>query len=148
VLIFALSAAATTRPPAQGVHRIPAEPDRREARRARSSDRGETAAFGDYAKHYATIADFNGNLDQVCPGRCSKRSPGDAAFARRGHGSAQDVAAVGEEWRIERRSINDRHAAHALKQPDDLKPVYDAAYARTSMPARRWPTSSRMSTRR
>jgi hypothetical protein len=103
----------------------------------------ETAAFGDYAKHYAVIADFNGNLDQAVSQpmlqAIAKGTPHSLAevMARR-----QDVAAVGEGMATIRAALDQQlataDAAHAaLKQPDDLKPVYDAAYARdVTMPAK------------
>jgi hypothetical protein len=103
----------------------------------------ETAAFGDYAKHYAVIADFNGNLDQVVSRpmqqALAKGTPHSLAevMERR-----QDVAAVGEGMAKIRIALDQQlataDAAHAaLKQPDDLKPVYDAAYARdVTMPAK------------
>ena len=96
----------------------------------------ETAAFGDYAKHYAVIADFNTGLDRevskplhqaVAAG--APRSLEDAV------GRRQDIATIlGGMAAINAaldRQLAIADAAHAaLKQPEDLKPVYDAAYDR------------------
>ena len=96
----------------------------------------ETAAFGDYAKHYAVIADFNTGLDRevskplhqaVAAG--APRSLEDAVGRRKDiatilGGMAAISAALDRQLAI-------ADAAHAaLKQPEDLKPVYDAAYDR------------------
>jgi hypothetical protein len=102
----------------------------------------ETAAFGDYAKHYAVIADFNAGLDRVVSqplhqaiAAGAPRSLGEVVTRR------QDIAAVATGMATIRAALDEQlkvaDAAHAaLKQPDDLKPVYDAAYARdVTMPA-------------
>jgi hypothetical protein len=102
----------------------------------------ETAAFGDYAKHYAVIGDFNATLDSAVSTPLRQaieagapRSLGELVTRR------QDVAAVGAGLATIRgaldRQLRVADAAHAaLKQPDDLKPVYDAAYERdVTMPA-------------
>jgi len=91
----------------------------------------ETAAFGDYAKHYAVIADFNTGLDRevskplhqaVAAG--APRSLEDAV------GRRQDIATIlGGMAAINAaldRQLAIADAAHAaLKQPEDLKPVYE-----------------------
>jgi hypothetical protein len=105
----------------------------------------EAAAFGDYAKHYAVIADFNAALDDAVSKPMQQAIANGTphslseVMARR-----QDIAAVGEGMaKIQAaldRELAKADAAHAaLKQPDDLKPVYDAAYARdVTMPAKVW----------
>jgi hypothetical protein len=103
----------------------------------------ETAAFGDYAKHYAVIADFNASLDhavskplQHAMEAGAPRSLGEVVTRR------QEIAAVGAGLAAIRGALDQQlaiaDAAHArLKQPDDLKPVYDAAYDRdVTMPAK------------
>ena len=96
----------------------------------------ETAAFGDYAKHYAVIADFNTGLDRevskplhqaVAAG--APRSLEDAV------GRRQDIATILRGMAAINAALDRQlaiaDAAHAaLKQPEDLKPVYDAAYDR------------------
>jgi len=103
----------------------------------------ETAAFGDYAKHYAVIADFNAALDRSVSAPLHQAIAAgaprslDEVVTRR-----QEVAAVGAGLATIRAALDQQlaiaDAAHAaLKQPDDLKPVYDAAYARdVTMPAK------------
>jgi|SRR5579862_5467012 len=102
----------------------------------------ETASFGPYAKDYAVIADFNANLDRTVSTPLHQaiqagapRSLGEAVTRR------QEIAAVANGLEAIRGALDQQlkvaDAAHAaLKQPDDLKPVYDAAYARdVTMPA-------------
>jgi len=96
----------------------------------------ETAAFGDYAKHYAVIFDFNENLSQSVSTPMSKalaagmpRSLDDVVTRR------TDIAALEGGFAKMRTALDQQlataDAAHtALKQPADLKPVYDAAYDR------------------
>jgi hypothetical protein len=96
----------------------------------------ETTAFGDYARHYAVIADFNAALDRSASTPLNRaleagapRSLGEAVARR------QEVAAVGSGLAAIRAEL-DRQLAVAdaaraqLTQPDDLKPVFDAAYVR------------------
>jgi len=103
----------------------------------------ETAAFGGYAKHYAVIADFNGALDsavsqplQQAIAAGAPRSLEEVVTRR------QDIAAVAGGMAAIRAALDRQlavaDAAHAaLDEPDDLKPVYDAAYARdVTMPAK------------
>jgi len=102
----------------------------------------ETASFGDYAKHYAVIADFNAALDRSVSAPLHQAIEAGAprsleeALARR-----QEIAAVRAGLAAIRAELDKQlrvaDAAHAaLKQPDDLKPVYDAAYTRdVTMPA-------------
>jgi hypothetical protein len=96
----------------------------------------EADAFGDYAKQYAIIADFNGRLDQAVSKPLqhaleagAPRSLGEVVARR------PDIVGV-EAGLVQIRAALDRELAaanaarDALKQPDDLKPVYAAAYDR------------------
>jgi len=103
----------------------------------------EATAFGDYAKHYAVIADFNGAMDRSVSQPMQQAIAAGAPRAlgeivtRRG-----DVAAVATGMAAIRAALDQQlataDAAHAaLKQPEDLKAVYDKAYDRdVTMPAR------------
>ena len=96
----------------------------------------ETKSWGDYAKHYAVIVDFNDALSE----RVSK--PMQDVVQRGTPRSLQEVVdRRGDLQQIQRgiaalqaelqRQLEAADAAHAaLKQPDDLKRVYDAAYER------------------
>jgi hypothetical protein len=96
----------------------------------------ETTAFGDYAKHYAVIANFNDNLSNSVSTPMTKalaagmpRSLDDVVTRR------SDIAALEGGFAKMREALDQQlgtaDAAHAaLKQPADLKPVYDAAYDR------------------
>jgi hypothetical protein len=96
----------------------------------------EAKKFGPYAKDYAIIADFNGNLDN------SIAAPMDQALQRGSITSIGDVVGRHADFVAVRdgmtqlRAALDKQsaaadAAHAaLKQPDDVKPVYDKAYER------------------
>jgi hypothetical protein len=96
----------------------------------------EAAAFGDYAKQYAVITDFNAALDNTVS------KPLQAAISAGAPHSVQevvarrnDVAAVRDGMAKIRAALTQQlaiaDAAHAaLKQPEDLKPVFDAAYDR------------------
>ena len=100
-------------------------------------------AFGDYAKQYAIIVDFNDGLDKSVAkpmteaiNRGAIHSLDDvvtrrADFVAAHDGIAQLRGAVG-------RQLDAADAAYAaLKQPDDLKPVFDEAYARdVTIPAK------------
>lgn len=96
----------------------------------------ETAAFGDYAKHYAVIADFNSALDQqVSKPLHQAVEAGAPRSLEDAVGRRKDIATMlGGMTAINAaldRQLATADAAHAaLKQPDDLKPVYDAAYDR------------------
>ena len=96
----------------------------------------EAAAFGDYAKHYAVITDFNAALDRTVSQPLQRalnagapRSLAEAVSRR------ADIAAVTAGLEKLRGALDGQlkiaDAAHAaLKQPADLKPVFDAAYER------------------
>lgn len=105
----------------------------------------ETAAFGPYAAHYAVIADFNGHLDAAVSQPFQKalasgtpRSLGEVVARR------QDVSAVRSGFGQIRAALDHELASAAaaraaLKQPDDLKPVFAAAYDRdVTQPAKAW----------
>lgn len=96
----------------------------------------EATAFGDYAKQYAVIADFNARLDQSVSRPLqhaldagAPRSLGEVVARR------TDVAAVAAGLAKIRASLDHELAAAdaaraALQQPDNLKSVYAAAYDR------------------
>ena len=96
----------------------------------------EKKSFGDYAAHYAVITDFNAAMDaSVKPmgnlmQKGAVRSLNDV-IARRDdiktvQGALKDMGeALGKE------QAKADAARAQLKQPDDLKAVYDKAYAKT-----------------
>jgi len=103
----------------------------------------EAASFGDYAKQYAVITDFNDGLDK------SIAQPMTEAINRGAIHSLDDVVTRHADFIAARDGIAKLHdaidkqlaaadAAHAaLKQPDDLKPVFDKAYERdVTVPAK------------
>ncbi|MDM5179531.1 DUF3053 family protein [Massilia sp. DJPM01] len=97
----------------------------------------EEKSFGDYSKHFAVISDYNKSMDAKVQqplrdmmGRNMPTTMQDL-MARRAdvlalHKSSVQLRAVID---TEQAAAGTRRAA--LKQPDDLKPVYDKAYART-----------------
>jgi hypothetical protein len=95
----------------------------------------ETAAFGPYAAHYAVIADFNAGLDEAVSKpmqRALTAAPRslDQLAARRPE-IAEIKGGMGAlRGALDRQLAMADAARAALKQPDDLKPVYDAAYER------------------
>jgi hypothetical protein len=103
----------------------------------------EAKSFGDYAKQYAIITDFNDGLSQsiAAPMQEAMRkgsitSLGDIVtrhgdFVAVRDGMAQLRAALDKQ-------LAAADAAHvALHQPDDLKPVFDKAYERdVTIPAK------------
>jgi hypothetical protein len=103
----------------------------------------EEKNFGDYAKQYAVITDFNDGLDKSVAG------PMTEAINRGAIRSLDDVVNRHADFVAARDGIGQLHgaldkqlaaadAAHAaLKQPDDLKPVFDKAYERdVTIPAK------------
>ncbi|MBD8121143.1 DUF3053 domain-containing protein [Pseudomonas lutea] len=101
----------------------------------------ESKAFGDYASHYAVIADFNSGMD-------ASVKPLGGLVQKGAFRSLGDVIERRDDLKAVQSGLNDMvtqlkqqlakaDTAHAqLKQPDDLKPVYDSAYDRTvSVPA-------------
>jgi len=95
----------------------------------------QAAAFGPYAKHYEVITEFHAGLDQVVTKplqRALEAAPRslDQLGSRR-----REIAEIRGGMANIRAALDKQlataDAAHgALKQPDDLKPVYDAAYDR------------------
>jgi hypothetical protein len=103
----------------------------------------EAASFGDYAKQYAIITDFNDGLDK------SIAQPMTDAINRGAIRSLDDVVTRQADFIAARDGIAKLHdaidkqlaaadtAKAALKQPDDLKAVYDKAYERdVTIPAK------------
>jgi len=103
----------------------------------------EAKSFGPYAQQYAIISDFNDGLDRSVArpmteaiDRGATRSLDEvvtrhADFIAARDGIAQLRAAIDKQ-------LATADAAHAtLKQPDDLKPVFDKAYERdVTIPAK------------
>lgn len=95
----------------------------------------QAAAFGPYAKHYEVITEFHAGLDQVVTKplqRALEAAPRslDQLGSRR-----REIAEIRGGMANIRAALDKQlataDAAHgALNQPDDLKPVYDAAYDR------------------
>jgi hypothetical protein len=103
----------------------------------------EEKSFGDYAKQYAIITNFNDGLDK------SVAQPMAEAINRGAIRSLDDVVnrhadfVAARDGIAQLRGVLDTQlaaadAAHAaLKQPDDLKPVFDKAYERdVTIPAK------------
>lgn len=103
----------------------------------------ETASFGDYAKQYAIITEFNDGLDK------SVTQPMTEAINRGAVRSFNDVLSRHADFVAARDGISKLRAvldkqlaaadsAHAaLNQPEDLKPVFDKAYERdVTIPAK------------
>jgi hypothetical protein len=103
----------------------------------------ETKSFGPYAQHYAIITDFNDGLDK------SVAKPMQDAIQHGAIHSIDEVVTRHADFIAARdgvaqlraaieKQLAAADAAHAaLKQPDDLKPVYDKAYERdVTIPAK------------
>ncbi|SEP89070.1 Protein of unknown function [Pseudomonas sp. NFACC02] len=101
----------------------------------------ESKSFGEYATHYAVITDFNNGMDaSVKPlgslvQKSTVRSLGDVVSRRDDLRAVQsglnDMAA---QLKAQQAKADSAHVQ--LKQPEDLKAVYDSAYDRTvSVPA-------------
>ncbi|MBI6939942.1 DUF3053 domain-containing protein [Pseudomonas putida] len=101
----------------------------------------ETKQFGPYSEHYAVITDFNGAMDAAV-------QPLGSLLQKGAVRSLGDVTARRDDLKAVQAGLNDMgtqlqdqkakaDSAHAqLKQPQDLKVVYDKAYDRTvSVPA-------------
>ncbi len=102
----------------------------------------ERASFGDYASHYAVMTDFNEGMNNVISkpmndliNKGAIRSVGeviqrrdDIKLVKDGMGSLRAA--------LDQQQVTADKAHAALKQPGDLKGVYDKAYDRTvTMPA-------------
>jgi hypothetical protein len=103
----------------------------------------EERSFGDYAKHYAIITHFNDGLDK------SVAKPMTEAINRGAIHSLDEIVTRHTDFVAARdgiaqlrgaieKQLATADAAHAaLKQPDDLKPVFDKAYERdVTIPAK------------
>lgn len=101
----------------------------------------ESKSFGDYSQHYAVITDFNSGMD-------ASIKPLNGFVQKGAFRSLGDVIERRDDIKTAQTGLNDlvvqlkqelakADAAHAqLKQPDDLKTVYDSAYDRTvTLPA-------------
>lgn len=96
----------------------------------------ESKSFGDYTPHYAVITDFNSGMD-------ASIKPLNGFVQKGAFHSLGDVIERRDDLKTVQTGVNDlvaqlkqqlakADAAHAqLKQPDDLKTVYDSAYDRT-----------------
>ncbi|WP_176666013.1 DUF3053 domain-containing protein [Variovorax sp. SG517] len=97
----------------------------------------EKASFGDYAQHYAVITDFNEGMNKSVSqpmtqimAKGALRSIADLP-ARRDDLKAAKDGLGGLRTALDQQSAK-ADAAHAqLKQPDDLKQVYDKAFEKT-----------------
>lgn len=96
-------------------------------------------AFGDYTKHYAVITSFNNDMrdisQQFLQGMTKFGGPGGARSYEQMAAHREDVVAVGAlidrmQPAIEKRLAQADAEHAALKQPDDLKAVYDATYVK------------------
>lgn len=97
----------------------------------------EKASFGDYAQQYAVITDFNEGMNQ------SVSKPMGDVMAKGALRSIADLASRHDDLKAAKeglgglrtaldQQVSKADAAHAqLKQPDDLKQVYDKAYDKT-----------------
>jgi hypothetical protein len=101
----------------------------------------ESKSFGEYATHYAVITDFNSSMD-------ASVKPLASLVQKSTVRSLGEVVSRREDFRAVQSGLNDMavqlkaqqakaDSAHTqLKQPEDLKGVYDSAYDRTvSVPA-------------
>ena len=96
----------------------------------------ESKSFGDYTRDYAVITDFNSGMD-------ASTKPLNGFVQKGAFRSLGDVIERRDDLKTVQTGVNDliaqlkqelakADAAHAqLKQPDDLKIVYDSAYDRT-----------------
>lgn len=96
----------------------------------------ESKSFGEYATHYAVITDFNGGMDGVTKPLGSLLQKGavhslsDVIARRDDLKSIQDsTKEMIEQLKQQQDKADSAHAQ--LKQPEDLKVVYDKAYDRT-----------------
>jgi Protein of unknown function (DUF3053) len=97
----------------------------------------ETKSLGDYTKQYAVITDFNSALDQsvskpmkdMVNTRMIRTLP--ELMRRRSDIASLRDAIAKLNGAIDGQLARSDAAKAALKQPEDLKAVYDAAYAKT-----------------
>lgn len=101
----------------------------------------EKKSFGDYAAQYAVITDFNAGMD-------ASVKPLSGIMQKGSMRSLNDIVTRRDDLKAVQASLNDMGAAlkeqqaradaarAQLKQPEDLKAVYDKAYEKTvSLPA-------------
>jgi hypothetical protein len=101
----------------------------------------EQKSIGDYASHYAVITDFNTSME-------TSVKPLTGIMQKGAVRSLNDILTRRDDLKAVQASLNDMGAAlkeqqaradaarAQLKQPDDLKAVYDKAYEKTvSLPA-------------
>ncbi len=96
----------------------------------------QSKAFGPYTEHYAVITDFNGAMDNAVKPlgnllqKGAVRSLGDITARRDDLKAVQaGLNDMGSQLQEQKAKADSAHAA--LKQPEDLKAVYDKAYERT-----------------
>ena len=110
--------------------------------RVPSPSEEQKASFGDYAKHYAVITDFTEGMNKSVSqpmgevmAKGALRSIGDLA-TRRDDLKAAKEGLAGLRTALDQQLAKADAARAQLKQPDDLKQVYDKAYEKTvSAPA-------------
>jgi hypothetical protein len=97
----------------------------------------EKTTLGDYTSHYAVIADFNSGMDAAVGKPMNElinkgqiRSISDVIARRADIKTVQD-GMVALRTALDKQQATADQARAALKQPDDLKVVYDKAYERT-----------------
>jgi hypothetical protein len=97
----------------------------------------EKSSFGDYAQHYAVITDFNEGMNQSVSQPMTQimakgglRSIGDLV-SRRDDIKAAKEGLAGLRTALDQQTAKADAARAQLKQPDDLKQVYDKAYTKT-----------------
>ena len=97
----------------------------------------EEKSFGEYNKHFAVIKDFNASLDNKISAPMHKlmekgmpRSIQDLMTRRADLATVRETS-VTLRTALESELVKANAQRAALKQPDDLKVVYDKAYART-----------------
>ena len=105
--------------------------------RVPSPSEEQKKSFGDYAQHYAVITDFNEGMNK------SVSQPMGEVMAKGALRSIADLSSRRDDLKAAKdglaglRSALDQQLAKAdaaraqLKQPDDLKQVYDKAYEKT-----------------
>jgi hypothetical protein len=97
----------------------------------------EEKSFGEYSKHFAVIRDFNAAMDtkvtgpmRALLGKGMPRSMPEIMGRRADLATLRETSVMlRASTGVELAKANAERAA--LKQPDDLKAVYDKAYART-----------------
>jgi hypothetical protein len=95
----------------------------------------ENKSFGPYAEHYAVITGFNTEMDRLMQGPYKVAQSNAPRSIQEMLDRRQEIKAMADAMSamaVEmRKGLADADAKRAaLKQPDDLKPVYAAAYER------------------